>query len=265
VLIIDSQIHPYAPRNGEAVTPAGQRMMTPDAIIAEMDRAGVDRAVLVPPRVDVATTNEYAKRAAQEWPGRFGVMGKLLLDRPESPGIAAAWTAADMLGFRVSFPRDQFSPADTDWLWRSAEERDFAVMVWAPGQLSELKDAARRHPRARIIVDHLGMGPDDIGDRVGESIRNLLPLAELDNVAVKASSLAAHSTMPYPFEDLHAHVRDVVSGFGGSRVFWGSDLTTLKCAYTEAVRMFTDAMPFLAADVEQIMGSGIAKWLRWKV
>ena len=170
-----------------------------------------------------------------------------------------------MLGFRVSFPRGQFSPAHSEWLWSAAEERDFPLMVWAPGQLSELKEAARRHPGARVAVDHLGTAPDDRGNRVRETIRELLPLAELENVAVKASSLPAHSTGLYPFMDLHEAVREVVRAFGPSRVFWGSDLTTLSCSYEDAVRMFTDALGFDAGDLEQIMGSAIAKWLRWKV
>lgn len=231
-----------------------------------MDRAGVERAVLVPPRIDVATTNEFAVASATKWPGRFGVMGKLLLDQAESPAIAAAWTPSRTLGFRVSFPRGQFSPIETDWLWRAAEERGFPLMVWAPGQLSELKDAAARHPRARIIVDHLGMAPDDRGERVNVAIAGLLPLADLENVAVKASSLPAHSTRAFPFEDLHASVRDVTERFGASRVFWGSDLTSLDCPYEDAVRMFTDALPFLAGrDLQEVMGLGIARWLDWKV
>jgi L-fuconolactonase len=264
VLIIDSQIHPYAPRSAQDRAPVGQRLLTPEGVIVEMDRAGVDRAVLVPPRLDM-TTNEYAAQAVSRWPDRFGMMGKLLLDQSESEEIAKAWRPSQTLGFRVSFPPGQFSPKDTDWLWRAAEERDFPVMVWAPGQLNELKHAAKRHPHARIVVDHLGMGPDDRGDRVQYAIRDLMHLTDLENVAVKASSLPAHSMAPYPFEDLHGHVRAVVNGFGASRVFWGSDLTTLKCSYEDAVRMFTDAMPFPVDDLDQIMGLALSRWLRWEV
>ena len=263
-VIIDSQIHPYAPGLVRDKSSAGQQILTPENLIIEMDRVGVDRAVLVPPRLD-PTTNEFAIKAVRMWPNRFGLMGKLLLDRPESRGIAMSWTPSQMLGFRVSFPSGQLSPAETDWLWRAAEERDFPVMVWAPGQLRELEQSAKRHPRARIVVDHLGMGPDDRGDRVGLAVRDLLHLADLDNVAVKASCLPAHSTGPYPFEDLHVHVQAVVNAFGPSRVFWGSDLTSLKCPYEEAVRMFTDAMPFPVGDLELIMGLAIARWLRWEV
>jgi predicted TIM-barrel fold metal-dependent hydrolase len=265
LVIIDSQIHPYAPRGIGDARPVGQRVLTPEEVIAEMDRAGVDRAVLVPPRVDSATTNEFTIRAAKRWPGRFGVMGKLLLDRPESPGIAAGWTPSEMLGFRVSFPRGQFSPADTEWLWRAAEERDFPVMVWAPGQLRELLDAATRHPGARIVVDHLGLGPADRDGGLAESIRDLVPLAALENVAVKASSLPAHTSLKYPFEDLHAPVQAVVKAFGASRVFWGSDLTTLDCPYEDVVRLFAEVLPFSADDRSEIMGAAIARWLRWKV
>ena len=264
MLIIDSQIHVYAPSRAGGGSLTGTRRLTPGDVITEMDRAGVDRAVLIPPRADV-TTNEFALRAARRRPKRFAVMGKLLVDRAESREVAMGWRPRQMLGFRVGFPPGGISPEDVNWLWSASEERGFPIMVWAPGRLGDLRKAAQRHPGARIIVDHLGMAPKDRGDSVRAAIYDLLPLAELDNVAVKASSLPAHSSRAYPFQDLHGSVREVVSCFGPSRVFWGSDLSTINCAYEDAVRMFTDAMSFVAPTLEQIMGLALARWLRWEV
>jgi L-fuconolactonase len=263
MLIIDSQIHVYAPSRVRSPLP-GVRMLNPRSVLAEMDRAGVSRAVLIPPRTDV-TTNEYAMRAAKRQPKRFGVMGKLLVDRAESREMAEGWTSTQTFGFRVGFPPGKSSPEDVDWLWTASELRDFPIMVWAPGRLRELKNAARRHPQARIIVDHLGMAPEDRGNQIRAAIDDLLPLAGLDNIAVKASSLPAHSSGSYPFRDMHDPLREVVSSFGPTRVFWGSDLSTIDVVYEDAVRMFTEAMEFPASTLDQIMGLGLARWLRWEV
>jgi predicted TIM-barrel fold metal-dependent hydrolase len=263
--IVDSQIHPYAARPADPVSAAAQRpprMLEAHEIVSEMDRAGVARAVLVPPRTDI-TPNEYAISAAVRWPGRFAVMAKLLIDSPKSATLVAQWTQSSVLGFRVSFPMSGPDPTEAEWLWRAAEERGFPVMVWAPGRLRSLSNVASMHPNARIIVDHLGLGPADRGATVGDALRELMPLASLPNVGVKASALPSHSTEHYPFADLHDHVREVVRRFGAFRVFWGSDLTTQTCAYEEAVRMFTEALGFEGDELQLVMGAAIRNWLNW--
>ncbi|HZC00133.1 MAG TPA: amidohydrolase, partial [Gammaproteobacteria bacterium] len=60
------------------------------------------------------------------------------------------------------------------------------------------------------------------------------------------------------------HLRQVVEAYGPQRVFWGTDLTRLRCPYRQAVTLFTEEVDFLSnADREWIMGRGIAAWLGW--
>jgi hypothetical protein len=47
-------------------------------------------------------------------------------------------------------------------------------------------------------------------------------------------------------------------------MFWGSDLTRLKCSYRQCVTMFTEEMPWLTTnDLELIMGRALCDWLDW--
>jgi hypothetical protein len=194
-------------------------------------------------------------------------MGKLLLDQPESSALVATWADSGLLGYRVSFPPGQTWLEDgaVEWLWRASEEQGFPVMIWAPRQLDGIGDAARRYPGARLVIDHFGLAVDDKDQAVEDVVRELVQLAPIPNVAVKASGLPGHTSEPYPFRNLHASVREVIDAFGAPRVFWGTDLTTLPCPYVDALRMFTEAIDLPSDQVEQIVGLGICRWLRWNV
>src|SRR4029077_20573176 len=86
------------------------------------------------------------------------------------------------------------------------------------------------------------------------------------NVAVKASALPGYVTDSYPYRSLHPHIRRVYDAFGPRRLFWGTDLSKLKCTYRQAVTMFSEEIPwFTAEDKEWIMGRGLCEWIGWKL
>jgi predicted TIM-barrel fold metal-dependent hydrolase len=242
-----------------------------EQLIREMDAAHVDRAVLVPPAWE-GDRNDYALEAAAAWPDRFGVMGRVSVpDGETNRGRLADWRAQPgMLGVRVSFVRGPapswLTDGVADWLWEEAEAARVPVMVLAPGLLDKLGTIAARHPGLRLIVDHLGILPELRDAQIDPAIDALLPLAEYENVAVKATCLPSNVSDAYPFRSLHPRIKRVVEAFGPSRVFWGSDLTRLPCTYDEARRLFTDELDFVSTeDREWMMGRGIATWLDWPV
>jgi predicted TIM-barrel fold metal-dependent hydrolase len=104
-----------------------------------------------------------------------------------------------------------------------------------------------------------GDARDDDGFR---DVDKLLAPAKRPNVAVKASALPCYSTAPYPYRDLHPHLKRVYDTFGPQRMFRGSDLSRLKGSYRECVTMFTEEMQWLSAtDLEWIMGRALCEWL----
>ena len=56
---------------------------TAEELLAEMDAAGVDAAVIHPPVSWDPGSNGLAVEAARRWPERFAVLGQVPLDRPE--------------------------------------------------------------------------------------------------------------------------------------------------------------------------------------
>jgi predicted TIM-barrel fold metal-dependent hydrolase len=133
-----------------------------------------------------------------------------------------------------------------------------------PGQLRTLARVAAQFPGLKMIVDHLALirGKKDAAAFV--DLPDLLALARYPNVAAKASALPRFSSEPYPYRNVHTHLRQVFDAFGPKRTFWGTDLTGLPCTYRQAVTMFTEELPWLSdADKEWVMGRGISEFVGW--
>lgn len=141
-------------------------------------------------------------------------------------------------------------------------------MIYTPGEQDLLRTVVSEHPDLTFAADHLSLpfktehlGPEEFATHVNK----LLPLAELPNLSVKASTLPIYSKEQYPFRDLHKGVYDVIAAFGASRVFWGSDLSRLECSYGEAVRMVSDEMTELSeSERDLVMGGALLTWLGWE-
>ena len=272
--ITDSQVHvitrhtperPWLRGDGEL---HGWREFTVERLLAEMDAAGVARAVVVPPSTE-GDRNDTSLQAARAHPDRLKVVGRLDITAPSSRTALASWLDEPaMAGLRVTFNRAWsaawLTDGTADWLWPAAEAAGIPLYAHVPGQVRLLGPVARRHPGLKLIVDHLGVGAGARPDAVEEAVGDLVALAREPNVAVKASAVPTLTEEPYPFASTHHWVRAVVDAYGPRRVFWGSDITRLRCPYRECVSLFTEQLDFLSNDdLTWIMGRALGEWLNW--
>lgn len=88
MMIVDAQIHLWA--KGKPSAHHRQEPYSKDQALADMDAAGIDRAVIHPVMWD-PESNELAVEAATAHPDRFAVLGWFWLDRPESRDLVATW------------------------------------------------------------------------------------------------------------------------------------------------------------------------------
>jgi L-fuconolactonase len=276
MLIVDSQVHVWAAHTEDRPWPAdgpGREHrpipLGPEALISEMDDAGVDRAILVPPSWE-GDYNDLAIRAATDYPDRFAIMGRFDLGDSSNAALLPKWkNQTGMLGIRVSFlmphQRQWLADQSIDWFWAAAEAADIPLMVLPPDQIPAIDRIAENHPNLRMIIDHLAMTSTRKDDEAFATVEDLYALARHANIAVKASALPCYTTESYPFPMVHPHVQRILEAFGPDRVFWGTDLSRLSCGYQECVTLFTEEMPFLSGDAqERVMGTGICDWLGWR-
>lgn len=273
--IVDSQVHLWGPNTPERPWPPGREgeaqrpyPILKETLLLQMDQAGVERAVLVPPSWE-GERNDLALEAAASYPDRFGVMGRLSLTDPESRDRVAGWRdQPGMLGMRFTFHnrhnRHLLTDGSAEWLWAAAEAAGIPLMVLVPGQLEVLDRIAGEHPGLRLVIDHVGVSLRPNDTTVWDELPAVCALARHPNVAVKASGMPHWSSEPYPFADLHGYLRQLFDAFGPKRMFWGTDLTRMSCTYYECIHMFTDHLSWLRGeDLDWVMGKGVCEWLGW--
>jgi len=270
--IIDSQVHIWSavPAAFAAANPFEPASFRYQSLIAAMDEAGVDKAILVPRSFNGAN-NDYVIQALRAHPDRFAVMGRVPLNESEGKPLLETWKSEPgMLGVRLTFHRDGNRPHLTDgtmdWFWPEAERHGIPAMVHAPERLPEIGKLAERYPGLNFIIDHLGFARATIDAATGPAVDRLIALARYPNVSVKVSTMPAYSTEPYPYLNLRDPIRRVIDAFGVTRCFWGSDMTRLpeNSSYRQSVTMFTEQSDFLTKDeLTEVMGEGLARVLGW--
>jgi predicted TIM-barrel fold metal-dependent hydrolase len=276
MLIVDSQVHLWG--GGRLVTPESAHHFqnpayTKDDLLIEMNAAGVDRVIIVPPGFASVppggTPNDHALMAARVHPDRFAVMGKLRLDQPEiSRPLIPEWKKQPgMLGMRLVFNKEfrhLMSDGTADWVWPHLEEANIPVMLLVPGLLDYVETVAERHPGLRITIDHLAAPRFSSGPGAFTQMPQLLDMAKYPNVSVKVSGMPSNSVEPYPYRDVETHIRQAFEAYGPHRTFWGSDLTRMPCSYRECITHFTEELLWLnGEDKELVMGKAVCQWLDW--
>jgi len=239
---------------------------------ARMAEAGVHRAILIPPSWE-GERADYSLEAVARYPDRFAIMGRLPINKPEARGMLETWKdQPGMLGVRLTFHHEWDRPWMTDgtadWFWPAAERLDIPVMLNAPTLQGEIGKIAARHPRLRLIMDHMGRVKGTKDDELAPAIEETVTLAKYPNVFVKLTLVPTCSSAPYPYRNIHSYVQRLVEAFGPRRAFWGTDLSAMlsrsKCTYRKAVALFVEEMPFISGDdLEWIMGRGLAQCLPW--
>ncbi len=152
-----------------------------------------------------------------------------------------------------------------DWLWPAAERAGLPVATMAGRFLPTFKRIAEKHPNLRLLIDHLGLVRSEKDADAFGNLDELLPLAKLPNVAIKATGAPGYSTAAYPFANIHDGLHRIFDAYGPHRFFWGTDITRMPCSYRQCVTMFTEELPWLKGrDLELVMGDAVRDWLAWK-
>ncbi len=215
MLIVDSQIHIW--QNGK-MSPHHRQIPTysiEDAV-AEMASAGVDCAVLHPPSALGEAVNVYAVEAVRKHPDKFCILGHFDLQSPDREKIVTNWRERPgMIGFRFTFNQPHqktwWTDGTVDWFWAACEKHGYPVGLLASGEnMAAVGNIARRHPRLKLHIDHIGrwFGGSGIKDEAAYAdLPNMLALAKLPNVGVKLSGAPSTSSQPYPYKNIHGYLR----------------------------------------------------------
>jgi len=259
-MVLDSHTHAWGPASEEHPWVNGplldlvdgfdvHTVYTDDRLLGDMDRSGVDEAVVVGYPICDWTDNWYTVAAVERSDRLYGIVMVDQFADGADDELRRYMAVDGVLGFRLgaACPYDRmwetFDPSVT-WLrdavdetafWEAAVETDATVQILAHhDQLDQALELVEAYPDLTYLFDHFAhAGADTDPD---EALAPFADLAEYDNVAVKVSEVQHRSAEPFPYPDMHDHVRWLLDRFGRERVIWGSDFPNVsdEATYVEA-------------------------------
>jgi L-fuconolactonase len=253
-MVVDAHAHVFAavsdrfPRDVHELFPAGLEA-TCDDLLGEMERAGVERAVLVP----LSHHDEYVRESLERFPGRFAAIGV------EAPGVVDVEQyrrrreRSGLQGLRLFAlgEKDIGRAEDLDAFPLLAELARAGDKLWFYGgreQMALLELALEELPELTVVLNHLGFWPTAFradehgrirfdGAYTGEGLEAVTRLARFPRVFVLLAGMYAFAAEPCPYEDLRPVTAALLAAYGPGRLLLGSDFPWIrtKPGYQETI------------------------------
>ena len=274
--IIDAQVHCYERnhpgRPWQAVL-AGPPEVTGDQMVATMDAADVDGAILISPITMYRYDARYALEVHKRHPNRFALIKPVDPTDPAVADIIADWkrtpgtVGVRMLLVRGGYTEDPDDPG-LNHVIATAGRLSFPLNLHIAGRLDQGIELIRRHPDTQIIVDHLGLVQPHVPPLPAQpwaDLPKVLTLAKHPNVAIKITGACTLSREPFPSNDIWGPVCRVIDAFGIDRCLWGTDWTRAVnfLTFAQGVDAFRFTDRISASDKSKLMGGTLTRIYGW--
>ncbi|MCH2129926.1 MAG: amidohydrolase [Pirellulaceae bacterium] len=257
---------------------------TPEMLLANMDWAGVEKAVLLQGSF-YGERNDEVLAACQQYPERF--KGAAFLDPwgddPQGefdrlfgtlqfPILKIEFSHAT--GLHGLHPGVQLDDSSLDWLWDELERQDLNLtfdpgVVGGPSyQTPALDKIARQHPDLRVVLCHLGFPCRDMDSdpELTQQWQQHIELGKLPNVWFDVSALPHRAEQDYPYPKVADWVRYALDLFGPEKLLWGTDAPGVTTAgiYPQLLTAYQELLSDLSAsDQEKIFGGNATQVYRF--
>jgi L-fuconolactonase len=240
-----------------------------ETLLFEMDRNGVDQAVLIQMRGQ--TDHSYQAECVRRYPGRLSSVGIVDVRQPDAEQALERLAGEGASGVRFHLPIR--SPGDDPHaIWRAAARLKLPVSCGGNSTLFASPDfaaAVEAAPDLPIVIEHLGGQNHPVEDPEQEALRRqVFGLARYPNLYIKIHGLgefcrrAMPPTDPFPFvQPIPSTLEEVYRAFGASRMMWGSDFppVAVREGYRNALRLPMEQLAHLPqAERDQIFGGTAA-------
>jgi predicted TIM-barrel fold metal-dependent hydrolase len=276
MLTIDAQVHAYErnhPGRPWVGVLQGPPEVTGDDMVAAMDAAGVDGALLVSPFSMYRYDASYALEVHAAHPDRFALIKPV---DPADPGVAetiADWAATDgTVGVRIMLNRDGVTTDAADpglnRVLAAAARHALPVNLMATGRLAQAGLLASRNPDTSVVIDHLGLPQPSKPPASAEpfaDLPHLLALARHANIVVKISGACTLSHQPFPYNDIWDPLARIFDAFGFDRCMWGTDWTRAVAllTYEQGVEAFRVTDRLSDSDRAALMAETLRRVYKW--
>jgi L-fuconolactonase len=260
VISTDEKRYPRAPIGGNQSDWSQKRPVSIDQMVAAMDKAGVDRSVLVQASTCYGHDASYVADALAAHPKRFtGVFSADVL-APDAREKMKFWMSKGFTGMRLFTAGSTMDQAD--WLddprsfpaWELAQAESLPVCLQMTAKaIPQLLGLLKRFPRVRVALDHCARPTVEDGPPYANAA-SLWSLAPYENVFLKISPHNFHGVQrgkatPETF------FAKLIAEFGARRIAWGSNYPTHEGSLSELLQLGRDSLKVASTeDKEWIFG-----------
>lgn len=269
--------------------PSLQEMVaSPEYIVAEMDYAGVDVAVLQNAHL-YGRTNEYFAEAARKYPGRFVSLAEVdeviadgedeiqsLRHAVEELGCKGLYYATRGFFFadgKLWLDDDRYEP-----LWE--EVRRLGISVWwevgqmlkrtpenLTAQIRRLNRWLDRYPDIPAVYTH-GLPPDLLGVSGAPMSGEIEQLLAHPALTVEILyPIGFGGRFDYPYAEVRPAIEKLYRTVGPERLIWGSDMPNVLrfCTYRQSLDYLRRYCDFITpSDMDLILGGNLQRLFQLK-
>ncbi len=253
---------------------------THEMLIANMDWAGVDKAILLQGTF-YGDWNQYILEAIKRYPERlsaaayfdpWSLNNRRLFENivSENSFRAIKLEMSELTGFCGIYPETRLDTPELAWLWNELERRRLILVIdlGSVGSRSYQTDAVRtiaeEYPNLRIVIAHLAqpnpkVEQDPVLWRMWEK---QIDLGKLPNIWFDTASLPAYvSNEGYPYPTAARYLRMAIDKVGPHKIMWGSDIPGLlvHLNYLQLVKLAELHTQFLPSYDKDLILSKNAK------
>ncbi len=235
-----------------------------EALMAQLDRNGVSRAVLI--QQGGQFDNQYLFDCVKRYPDRLSAVVLVDVQQPDAPDTLARWAEQGAVGVRLR--ASDRSPGDDPLaIWRQAAA--LGLTISCIGDAADLADAdfvrvTEAVSAVPLVIEHLGHMA-----RVGGALATdaqqdaILALAAYPHCMMKFHGLGEICARQrhfgdFPFDRTNLRLFDrALAAFGTERLMWGSDFPPVsgREGYTNSLRWPLDYFAQLpGADLAALFG-----------
>jgi L-fuconolactonase len=230
------------------------RPVTIEGLAAAMDGAGVDKAAIVQSSTCYGYDNSYLVDAVAKHPGRFTAVGSVDLTQPNAPDLIRHWVGKGVTGLRLftggstaAFDPSSLDDPRTFPSWQLCGELGLSMAIQTdPSGLAQVAGLAKRFPKVRIVLDHLGR-PDVTDGPPYKKAASLFGLAPFENIFLKLT--------PRIFGDVKRGEASaatffprVVEVFGSNRLAWGSNFPASEGKLQQNLQVAKQSLACLSSE-----------------
>jgi predicted TIM-barrel fold metal-dependent hydrolase len=259
IISTDLRRYPRAPLGGHQSAWSERRPVGLDQLIAEQDRAGIQKAALVQASTCYGYDNSYVADAVAAYPQRFTGVFSCDILAPDACDMMALWMDRGLTGMRL-FTTGSTMPGQASWLddprtfpaWQKAERDGLPVCLqMTPEGIPPVERVLERFPGVRVTLDHLARPVQDDGPPYAAA-ESLWRLARYPGVYAKITErnfLGARTGKATP----ESFFGRLVEEFGASRIIWGSNYPASERSLPDLLALARESLHLLSeADREWI-------------